>query len=49
MLLPSIQQAINEFCIPRISEQTTITLSTLADNAELLAAASLVAENSQFK
>ncbi|MCF8452443.1 MAG: ROK family protein [Pedobacter sp.] len=49
MLLPSIQQAINEFCIPRISDQTTITLSTLADNAELLAAASLVVENSQFK
>ncbi|SDM69727.1 Sugar kinase of the NBD/HSP70 family, may contain an N-terminal HTH domain [Daejeonella rubra] len=49
MLLPSIQQAINEFCIPRIADQTTITLSTLADNAELLAAASLVVENSQFE
>lgn len=48
MLLPSIQQAINEFCIPRIADQTTIVLSTLADNAELLAAASLVVENSQF-
>ncbi len=49
MLLPSIQQAINEFCIPRIAEQTSISLSTLADNAELLAAASLVVENSQFE
>ena len=49
MLLPSIQQAINEFCIPRIADQTTISLSTLADNAELLAAASLVVENSQFE
>ena len=48
MLLPAIQQAINEFCIPRIADQTTIALSTLADNAELLAAASLVVENSQF-
>lgn len=48
MLLPSIQQAINEFCIPRIADQTTIVLSNLADNAELLAAASLVVENSQF-
>lgn len=49
MLLPAIQQAINEFCIPRISDQTTIALSTLADNAELLAAASLIVENSQFE
>ncbi len=49
MLLPAIQQAINEFCIPRIADQTTIVLSTLADNAELLAAASLVVENSQFE
>lgn len=49
MLLPSIQQAINEFCIPRIADQTTIALSALADNAELLAAASLVVENSQFE
>lgn len=49
MLLPSIQQAINEFCIPRIADQSTIILSTLADNAELLAAASLVVENSQFE
>ena len=48
MLLPAIQQAINEFCIPRIADQTTIVLSNLADNAELLAAASLVVENSQF-
>ncbi|SKB63555.1 ROK family protein [Daejeonella lutea] len=48
MLLPAIQQAINEFCIPRIADQTSIVLSNLADNAELLAAASLVVENSQF-
>jgi predicted NBD/HSP70 family sugar kinase len=49
MLLPAIQQAINEFCIPLIADQTTIVLSTLANNAELLAAASLVVENSQFE
>lgn len=49
MLLPAIQQAINEFCIPRIADQTTIVLSNLADNAELIAAASLVVENSQFE
>ncbi|MBB2145115.1 ROK family protein [Pedobacter sp. LMG 31464] len=49
MLLPSIQQAINEFCIPRIAEQTTIKLSKLTDEAELLAAASLMIEHSQFE
>ena len=49
MLLPSIQQAINEFCIPQIAEQTTIKLSTLTDEAELLAAAGLIIENSQFE
>jgi len=49
MLLPAVQQAINEFCIPRIADETTIALSTLADNALLLAAGSLVVENSQFE
>ena len=48
MLLPSVQQAINEFCIPRISVQTTIKLSTLTDEAELFAAASIIVENCQF-
>lgn len=48
MLLPSVQQAINEFCIPRISGQTAIKLSTLTDEAELFAAASIIVENCQF-
>jgi len=48
MLMPAIQQAVNEFCIPRIADQTTIKLSTLTDEAELLAAASLMVENSLF-
>lgn len=48
MLLPPIQQAIHEFCIPRIAVQTEIKLSTLTDEAELLAAASLMVEHSQF-
>ncbi|GGH18342.1 MULTISPECIES: ROK family protein [Pedobacter] len=48
MLLPPIQQAIHEFCIPRIAEQTQIKLSTLTDEAELLAAASLTIEHHQF-
>jgi predicted NBD/HSP70 family sugar kinase len=49
MLLPPIQQAINEYCIPRTAEQTTIKLSNLTDEAELLAAASLMMENSRFE
>lgn len=49
ILLPPIQQAVNEFCIPRIANQTSIVLSELATNAELLAAASLVIEHSQFE
>lgn len=49
VLLPPVQQAVNEFCIPRIADQTTIVLSELAADAELLAAASLVIENSLFE
>lgn len=49
ILLPSIQQAINEFCIPRLADQTKIVISELSNNAELLAAASLVIEHIQLK
>lgn len=49
ILLPPIQQAINEFCIPRIADQTALVLSELAADAELLASASLVIENSLFE
>ena len=49
MLMPSIQQAINEFCIPRIADLTNIELSILTYEAELLAAASLVIENNSFE
>lgn len=49
MWLPSVQQAINEFCIARIADQTKIVISDLAEDAELLAAASLVVENSKFE
>lgn len=44
VFLPSIQQAINEFCIPRIATQTKIEISEL-ERAELLAAACLALEN----
>jgi predicted NBD/HSP70 family sugar kinase len=49
ILLPPIQQAINEFCIPRIANKTTIVVSDLAADAELLAAASLVIEYTKFE
>lgn len=49
ILLPPVQQAVNEFCIPRIADKTTILISELAADAELLAAASLVIENSEFE
>ena len=49
ILLPPIQQAVNKFCIPRIANQTTIVISNLAADAELMAAASLVIENCTFE
>lgn len=48
MILPPIHQAINEFCILRIAEQTTIEISEIATEAELLGAAALVVEHYQF-
>lgn len=48
MFLPAIQQAINEFCIPRIADVTTIEISEIANEAELLGAANLVIEHSQL-
>jgi hypothetical protein len=43
-----IQQAINEFCIPWLAEQTEIRVSELASNAKLWGAATLVIENCDF-
>lgn len=40
-----IQQAINENCIPKISENTTVEISTMGNHAELIGAASLVFEH----
>lgn len=40
-----IQQALNEFCIPRLSENTSIVLSDLGFKAELIGAATLVMEH----
>ncbi len=48
MFLPAIQQAINEFCIHKIAEQTTLVVSELCHEAELAGAASLVVNNCSF-
>ena len=49
IFLPPIQQAINEFCMPRMADHTSIIVSQIAQNAELLASASLVIEHNHFK
>ncbi|MCU0335491.1 MAG: ROK family protein [Chitinophagaceae bacterium] len=43
--LAPVQQALNEHCIPKISESTVVTVSKMGDSAELIGAASLVFEN----
>jgi predicted NBD/HSP70 family sugar kinase len=40
-----IQQAINEYCIPKIAENTEIEVSSLGYTAELIGAAALVMNN----
>lgn len=48
ILMAPIQQAINEFCIPWLAEQTEIEVSRLASDAKLLGAATLVIESCDF-
>jgi predicted NBD/HSP70 family sugar kinase len=43
--LAPIQQALNENCIPRLHQGTTIEISTLGVHAELIGAAALVMEH----
>ena len=40
-----IQQALNEHCIPRLSDSTRLEISTIGEQAEIIGAASLVMEN----
>ena len=40
-----IQQALNEHCIPRLAANTTISISTLGYDAELIGSAALVMEH----
>jgi predicted NBD/HSP70 family sugar kinase len=41
----SIQQALNEHCIPRLARNSEIRVSSLGYDAELLGASALVMEN----
>ena len=45
--LAPIQQALNEHCIPRMSEKTKLEISTMGEQAELFGAACLVMEHYQ--
>lgn len=44
ILIAPIQQALNRYCIPRLSEHTEVKVSRLGHDAGLLAAAALVME-----
>lgn len=43
--LAPVQKAINENCIPRIAERTTVTVSSIGIEAELIGAGALVLEH----
>ena len=45
LLQAPIQQALNKYCIPRLSEHTDVKVSALGRKAELIGAAALVMEN----
>jgi len=45
ILVTPLQLAINEFCIPSLAEHTSIKISALGDEAELIGAAALVMYN----
>src|SRR5450432_2105372 len=45
ILLAPIQQALNKYCIPRLSEHTDLKVSALGREAEMIGAAALVMEN----
>jgi len=45
ILMAPMQQAIHQFCIPRLAENTELKVSKLGHDAELIGAAALVMEN----
>jgi len=48
-LMPQIQSAINEFCIPRISQKTSLEISELGSTAQRVGSACVVLEYSLSK
>ena len=45
ILMAPIQQALNKYCIPRLAENTTLLISEMGFNSEIIGAAVLVMEN----
>lgn len=45
ILMAPVQHALNQYCIPRLAENTKIVLSQLGQEASLIGAAALVIEN----
>ena len=45
MLLPSIHQAVNKYCIPSLASYTEILVSNFSTKAELIGGAALIIEN----
>ncbi len=45
ILLAPIQQALNKYCIPRLSEHTEVKVSTLGRKAEITGALALIMDN----
>ncbi|MNY39717.1 N-acetylglucosamine repressor [compost metagenome] len=45
ILLPSIQQALHKYAIPRLADSTALSISSMGFDAEIIGAAALVIEN----
>lgn len=48
ILMAPIQQALNQYCIPRVAENTTIAFSPLGEEAGLVGAVALVMEHAKW-
>lgn len=48
MLVAPIRQALHQFCIPKLMENTELIVSDLGNNAELIGALAIAIENHEF-
>lgn len=48
ILVAPISQALNQFCIPKLLENTELVVSDLGNNAELIGALTIAVENHEF-